>query len=122
MNVIIGLPMLVLHLLLLYKTFFSNPFTMLTLGAEWVSPDRLDNQGVTETKHLKGYFNNVKIIGFVYFSLVMFVVNSCFAHVQVSSRILSTSPMVYWFAAQYIEDRFKASASQIINNSFPKAS
>lgn len=110
---LIGVPMLLLHFLLLLKAAANNLRGLCTLGWDTVGMDKQDRQCV-KLENMKGFYRNTKIQPFVYFSLVMFIINTAFAHVQVSSRILSTSPVVYWFAVQHMEDLLKAKANKIL--------
>jgi Predicted integral membrane protein len=108
--VIWGLPMLILMLIILVKYLSKNFKNTVLLGIP-----RVLGYGSSEIE--KDAFYMSKNIPTIIFTGVMFIVNAFFAHVNVSSRINSANPIIYWYAA-YAMSRVRDDSKQSEENNF----
>ena len=92
--VIWGIPMLVLMGVMLGKYYKRNFLNTVLLGI----PGALTKRGAGEKNENDAFYMS-KNIPSIILTTIMFVVNTFFAHINVSSRINSSNPLVYWYAA-----------------------
>ena len=89
--VIWGIPMLGLMLIILLKYYRKNFVNMILLGL----PEAFRKDTVTDYD----VFYSSKNIPTILLTTIMFIINTFFAHINVSSRLNSSNPIIYWYGA-----------------------
>ena len=101
--VIWGIPMLVLMFVLLTKYYRRNLLNTILLGI----PSSIKSGDPINDLENDAFYSS-KNVPTIILTTIMFVVNTFFAHINVSSRINSSNPIIYWYAAysmSVIEDQ-----------------
>jgi len=89
--VIWGIPMLILMLIILLKYYRKNFVNSILLGL----PEAFKKEASAEND----VFYSNKNIPTILLTTVMFIINTFFAHINVSSRLNSSNPIIYWYGA-----------------------
>ena len=95
-NIYWGSHMLILFAIFIYKYVKENGLNTITIG--------IYNSIRSSKLSKKDAFYSEKNVPMILFSIFNFVINSCYAYIQCSTRILSAIPMIYWFAAYYTSE------------------
>ncbi|XP_078432455.1 transferases, transferring hexosyl groups [Wolffia australiana] len=103
-NFLLASPMLLLAVCSIIEYAKLRPDAVFSAGLQAPSKERRVAAGLSPHSPAHG-FSSILVLPFVYQLAFMAATSFFFMHVQVATRFLSASPLIYWFAARHFQSR-----------------